>query len=714
MIAINWKRNEAIQIAGETYRVCKRLETGEINLHHVNDDRFVTLPEAELVEKWASGELVRLVDADGKLKQKHREMLEQPFVTMTAAVKDEATRRYRYLKAFVDTGLRHRSSKLLQPIIDEVAEQSGDQDPPSPRKMRRWLKAWSDVGAPELAGDIRSLAPRYHHRGNKWKRFDPEVEEILLEVIDAHWLIPERVSAPELMRLVNARLDKLDVQGREQRFLEHNGQLRRPSLRTVYRHLESLDRDLVAQGHNGYLQYEKTCLPVGLGPKASRPLQEVEIDHTVLDVFVLDPERNIALGRPYITVALCRHTRMIIGVYIGFEPPGAHSVMLCLRNAIRPKTWLSKLYPEIKSAWPCFGLPKTIVVDNGPEFHGRAFKEACLALGIDIVYCPARKPWYKGKVERFFGTLARNHLHTIPGTTFSNTKERGDYRPEKEAVMSLGDLKASILKWIVDFYSQSVHRALRKTPAMMWEEGVKRHPVSLPRRMEDLEVLLNDVVDRKLTRRGIEFEGLLFCKKSPEFRTLINRADKPDAVKVRVDRSDLSSVFVEDWVTGQFIEVPSVDPEYTDGLSLAEHSLLKQKAKQDLAPGERVRMRHLTSVRAEFHAQIAELKRLKKLKGKRLARILEETEMPFEEEKPRKAKKNQFDLETVADEDDEVEISAPRSRPRKASAPKTPSKTAKPKQAQAGTRPAVAMFEDEDDQFADGGMNLGIHAEIIN
>src|SRR5690606_13618151 len=111
------------------------------------------------------------------------------------------------------------------------------------------------------------------------------------------------------------------------------------------------------------------------------------------------------------------------------------------------------------NGWPCFGLPKTIVVDSGPEFHGRTFKEACLALGIDIVYCPVKKPRYKGKVERFFGTLARQHLHRIPGTTFSNIRQRGNYKSESEAVMTLADLKASIIKWIVDFYSQSVHRS---------------------------------------------------------------------------------------------------------------------------------------------------------------------------------------------------------------------------------------------------------------
>lgn len=720
MVAINWKRDEVVEISGDLYRFRNRTKTGEINLQHVNDNHFVTMNEADLIAKWASGDLVRLVDPDRKLKKEHRDILEQPFVTLSEPVRDKATKRFTYLKAYVDRNLNRQSSKVLQPLIDEVANQNDDQDPPSPRKMRGWLKAWFDIGSPDLR-DVRCLAPRYHLRGNRWGRFDPEVVDILLETIDEKWLVPNRASTPALHQLALARINKLDTEGREKRFLEPSGELRKPSLRTVYRFVESLDEDLVVEGQDGYLEFDRQCKPVSRGPEATRPLQEVEIDHTLLDVIVLDTKRQVPLGRPWITAAIDRYTRMIIGVHIGFESPSAHSVMLCLRNAIRPKTWLRNVYPDIDNDWPCFGIPQSIVVDNGPEFHGRSFKEACLSLGMDIVYCPARKPRYKGKIERFFLTLMRQCLHSIPGTTFSNTKQRGHYNPEKEAIMTLGDLKGSVLKWIVDLYSQSKHRRLGCSPAKKWEESVMQFPVSLPQRAADLDILLNHVVDRKLTRRGIEFQGLMYSCNSPAFRTLINRGDKPDAVKVRINAADLSSVFVEDWVTGRFFEVPSIDPEFTNGLSLAEHSLVKQKAKEDMAPGERVRIGKLIQAQEDLHNKFRLLEDKKMFSSKRLYNVLGEIDVPDETEEPEAmVRPSSFDLETPMDEEDEVAEEATRARPQKRSKPKSPRTPPKPTERHAPKPPATANEnavlpdDDDDESFAEASASFGIQAEFIS
>ncbi len=40
----------------------------------------------------------------------------------------------------------------------------------------------------------------------------------------------------------------------------------------------------------------------------------------------------------------------------------------------------------------------------------------------------ARSPWQKPFVERFFRAKAEGIIHTLPGTTFSNIFQRGDYQ----------------------------------------------------------------------------------------------------------------------------------------------------------------------------------------------------------------------------------------------------------------------------------------------
>lgn len=617
MTPINWSQGEVIEISGQLYRIHSRSKTGDVNLEHIRDGRFETRLDDELAVLWRHGELARLHDHDGQFKDEHREMLERPYASLPESVKEQAERRMLYMQAYVDSRKRKRSKRVLDPIIARVAAANGDLNPPSARQLSRWLSDWFKIGSPDLR-DIRCIAPRFHLRGNRKDRFDPDVEDIVWETIDKFALKPERDSAQDILNEANSCIDSLDLEGRDKRFLDKEGKLRRPSLRTIYRLLNTIDADVLVRTQRGAVEADRTCEPVVRGPQATKPLEEVEMDHTLLDIIVLDADRNVVLGRPWLTVALDRFTRMVVGAHIGFHPPGAHTTMLCLRHAIQPKDELRVDYPNIRNEWPCYGRPKAIVVDNGPEFHSRSLKEACLGLGIDIIYCPVRKPRYKGKVERWFGRLSRQHLHKIPGTTFSNTKQRGDYQSEKQAVMTLTDLRTSIMKWIVDDYSVSVHRGIKDAPVNKWTEAVKRHPVSMPPRVDELNALLSIVEDRALTRKGIEIYGLRYSAKTPEFRALINRADNPARVKVKVDPDNLSFVRVEDWRTKRYFEVPSVDPEYTDGLSLAAHDILCARVKLGLKKYERVTIGALVAARREFRERIQELKRAKKLTSKRL------------------------------------------------------------------------------------------------
>jgi putative transposase len=462
--------------------VHNRAKTGEVNLEHVRDNRFETKLDAELAVLWDRGELVRLHDPDGKLSDRQRSVLERPYENLPMASKVQAEFREPYVKAFVDRKLRFRSARVLEPLIVEVAAANGHAKAPSARQLSRWLKSWNEIGSPDLR-DIRCIAPRFHLRGNRSDHFAPAVNEITWDLIDKMALKPERESASDIVGELSRLVDNINTTGIDARYFEMDGQgnrgpLKRPSLRTIYRMLDSIPTDVLVRSYRGAVEAERTCEPVVAGPRPTRPLEQAEIDSTVLDVNVIDSERNMVLGRPWLTVVLDRCTRAVLGVLITFHPPSAHTLMRALRNAIRPKDDLLASYPNIRGRWPCYGKPKAIVVDNGMEYHSRSLTEACKQLQIDIIYCPVRKPRYKGRVERWFGRLSTQHLHKIPGTTFSNSKERGDYEAEKKAVMTLADLRASILKWIVDDYMPSIHRTLNEAPLIKWE---KEANVGLPR-----------------------------------------------------------------------------------------------------------------------------------------------------------------------------------------------------------------------------------------
>ena len=54
-----------------------------------------------------------------------------------------------------------------------------------------------------------------------------------------------------------------------------------------------------------------------------------------------------------------------------------------------------------------FGVPKTLVSDNGTQFTGRKFKNFCTSFSIDYITSTVYHPRSNGQVERFVDTFKR-------------------------------------------------------------------------------------------------------------------------------------------------------------------------------------------------------------------------------------------------------------------------------------------------------------------
>lgn len=614
----NWALNELLLIDGERYLVHSRTADKAVNLQHQLDNRFITLNETELRKKWSDGNLTRLPATQRDCPNSQVGHLPRP--PLSEKQRQEAERRFPYLRTYASLRFKRTTRYFLEPLIAQVAAEENDDNPPSVPLLRNWIGKWEKQGCPDLV-DVWRIAPSYHQRGKKKTEFDPDVEIILDETIKALWLTPTKSFGRDVLRKTIERIGALDPEGRDPRYLDASGELRAPSLATIYRRIKLEAIDKVVAGQRGREEAERLCMPVVRGPRAMYPLHMVEIDHTVLDCIVLDSDHNVPLGRPTITAALDRYSRMIVGFHISFAPPSAHTVMLCLRNAILPKDYLQDMFPDTEMYWPCHGVGHTYVVDNGMEFHSNSTLEAILVLGSNIQYCPAGKPWFKGMIERWFGTLSPM-LKKIPGTTFSNTKEKGRYKSEKAAILTLNDLHYLLTHWIVTDYSIDVHSELGCSPLEEWDRGVQVHPVAMPPHVEDLNIALTRVQMRKLTRSGVQCFGLIYNSNSRVFRNLINRPDKPEKVKIRIDDDDISRVYVEDWVTGDFISVPSIDPEYTANLSLPAHKIFAEISRGQVKERERISTPLLMRSRAYAEKFIIGLKKNGKLRDKRLAHAL--------------------------------------------------------------------------------------------
>jgi putative transposase len=160
---------------------------------------------------------------------------------------------------------------------------------------------------------------------------------------------------------------------------------------------------------------------------ASRPLEVVQIDHTQVDVIVVDEQSREPIGRPWITLAVDVLTRMVAGFHLGLEAPSRVSIGLCLLHAVYDKTaWTA--VRGIDASWPVAGLPAALHADNGSDFRSQAFVRACRNQGIRVIWRPSGTPHFGGHIERLIGTQM-GAVHLLPGTTFSNPPSGESTRP---------------------------------------------------------------------------------------------------------------------------------------------------------------------------------------------------------------------------------------------------------------------------------------------
>jgi putative transposase len=69
----------------------------------------------------------------------------------------------------------------------------------------------------------------------------------------------------------------------------------------------------------------------GLRPRTR--LEVVQIDHTKVDIQLVDDLARAVLGRPWLTLLLDVHSRCVLGLSVSFDPPSAAGVALALRKA---------------------------------------------------------------------------------------------------------------------------------------------------------------------------------------------------------------------------------------------------------------------------------------------------------------------------------------------------------------------------------------------
>jgi putative transposase len=300
-------------------------------------------------------------------------------------------------------------------------------------------------------------------------------------------------------------------------------------------------------------------------------LDRVDYDAVRLPILVVDEQHRLVIRRPWLVFGVERKSGLPHGYFLSWEPPNYRSVMECLLFGILPKDDLKLRFPSLHRAWECEGLARAIAIDNGPEFANRHLDDAAGQVDFDVLPCPVGVPWFKGILEGFFARLNRQLLRSLPGTTFANVVERGDYDPAQHACLSMAALEEILILFCVDYYPQRFNRHLGGRPIDLWRNDpiVRDGLLPYPPSADDLRVLMGWTEQRTVTRRGVQIEHLL--NTCDQLRVL-----RSQTVLVKIDPRDLGQVWVLDPRPGlrRYVAVPAANPEYAVGLSLWQHRVI--------------------------------------------------------------------------------------------------------------------------------------------
>ncbi len=494
--------------------------------------------------KSLSEALVRLIDeesleivliSDLKASPEPVKKTSQTHIDASQQRWNTAVKRYETIKPLLENPNRTISD------VEQIAAKSGTSVP----TLYRWIKKYSDTG---LVSSL--LRPARSDKGAS--RIDPEQEAVINGFIESTYLRQERPSVQHLFELIEAKCFELGIPA--------------PHVNTIHRRVNSLDKHVTTKRRLGNQSAKQQFQPLrGAFPGADYPNAVVQVDHTKVDLIIVDEEYRLPIGRPYLTIAIDVATKMISGFRITLDPPSASSAGLCIGHAIGKKEhWLAQR--GINADWPIYGVMQKLHLDNAKEFRGLMLERACKEYGIIIEHRPKGQPNYGPHVERAFRTFMQRK-HTLPGTTFSSVKDKLDYDSEGRACMTLSELETWFTIFIVYYYHHKPHRGNDNIPPIeMYNRlilGNGNIPgIGLPFPVEDEETLrlhFSPYFERTVQRDGVVIDHIKYY--SPVLRKWVNAKESgPNSRKRKFifarDPRDISQVYFWDPDTSTYVPIP--------------------------------------------------------------------------------------------------------------------------------------------------------------
>lgn len=443
-----------------------------------------------------------------------------------------------------------RDGKTEQ-IIEEVSAKHG-QKPRAVSSVAKWVKKYRDSNFHRNSLLNETKAPL--------SRFLLEFEKVIETIIEKKYLSSTKINKSQLAGEVLLEL---------RRFAKENGietYVKFPSLRTLRRRVEAANPAHALNNRHGNTKSKRILRAAGKSISSQRALYAVEADGNILDILAVTDDEEV-IGRPYLTVLIDRYSRCILAFTLSHIPFSALTLLNTLKHAYNQ----------------CNELPggkiERLIVDNGSDYISDSVRNLCSYAGTSIEYCPPRNPNSKPFVERFFRTLNDQLVHALPGSTFSNPLQRGEYNSEEHACMTLDEIK-TLIKNFIDIYHRTYHLGLKDVPRAMWEQSRNKHRITTYD-AQTIDAQAKKVIQVKITKGRVGFRGYTWYSHAlTRIEHEMHAKGEKFKVKVLIDELDISSVnVVNPYRPTELIQADSTSPDGGIGETLFEYLQRREASK---------------------------------------------------------------------------------------------------------------------------------------
>jgi putative transposase len=434
--------------------------------------------------------------------------------------------------------------------------------------LYRWLRQYQSTGT------LTGLLSKKRGRREGDTQISHKAEKIIQETIEKYYLTRQKHS----IRFV---IDKVIAQ-----CMEKN--IKPPSKNTIRNRVNIIaSYEKEARRVSASIARDKYGATPGQY-SAQYPLHVVQIDHTQVDIILVDDVTRKPIGRPWLTLMIDIYSRMITGYYLSLDAPSSTSVAMCITNSVLPKDELLIKHDIDDAEWNVWGFMHTLHADNGADFRADALRRACQLRNINLEFRPIGKKHFGGHIERLIGTTMK-HVHSLPGTTFSNIESRKTYDSDGNASMTFDEFEKWLLTFITKYYIHKKHSTIEMKPITKWNKGIFgdsiNQGVSYPFKPSDpLSVLIDflPIIQRTVQRNGVNIDGINYYDNA--LRPYVNQID-PKTNKKKVftfkrDSRDISYIWFYDDNTKEALKIRAANAAMPS-MSLTEYKAIRKSINDD-------------------------------------------------------------------------------------------------------------------------------------